>query len=171
VGVRFLPVVLGADKINLKINVDVSEVNEFNPVVVDVDDSNTNFFVPSLTKRSAQATVELKDGQTIGIAGLINEDLKEVVDKFPGLGELPIIGALFRSQSFIKGETELLIMVTPRLAKPIAPQDVKLPTDSFVEPSDADFYFFGRMEGRAPRSEPDVAEGGAEGTYGQDVNW
>lgn len=172
VGVRFLPVVLGEDKINLKINVDVSELNDFNTVFVDVEGSNTNFFVPSLTKRSAESTVELKDGQTIGIAGLINENLKEAVDKFPGLGELPVIGALFRSQRFIKGETELLIMVTPRLAKPIAPQDVKLPTDSFVEPNDADFYFFGRMEGTAPASnEPAVTEGGAEGEYGQDVNW
>lgn len=172
VGVRFLPVVLGADRINLKINVDVSEINEFNSVVVDVVDTNTNFFVPSLTKRSAEATVELKDGQTIAIAGLINENLKEVVNKFPGLGELPVLGALFRSQSFIKGETELLIMVTPRLAKPIAPQDIRLPTDSFIEPNDRDFYLFGRMEGReTPESEPPVAEGGAEGSYGQDVNW
>jgi pilus assembly protein CpaC len=173
VGVRFLPVVLGADKINLKINVDVSEVNEFNSVIVDVVNTNSNFFVPSLTKRSAEASVELKDGQTIGIAGLINENLKEAVDKFPGLGELPVLGALFRSQRFIKGETELLIMVTPRLAKPIDPNNVKLPTDSFIEPSDRDFYFFGRMEGRAPEQSetPSGTEDGTEGSYGQDVNW
>jgi pilus assembly protein CpaC len=180
VGVRFLPVVLGPDRINLKINVDVSEINQFNSVLIDVEDTNTNFFVPSLTKRSAESTVELKDGQTIGIAGLISENLKEAVDKFPGLGELPILGALFRSQTFLKGETELMIMVTPTLAKPIAPQDIRLPTDSFVEPSERDFYLFGRMEGRQPESEDEgeaevsetaVSDGGAEGTYGQDVNW
>jgi pilus assembly protein CpaC len=170
VGVRFLPVVLGKDRINLKINVDVSELNDLNTVFVDIPSSNSNFFVPSLTKRSAEATVELKDGQTIGIAGLINENLREAVSKFPGLGDLPMIGALFRSQEFIKGETELLIMVTPTLAKPIAPEDIRLPTDSFIEPSDRDFYLFGRMEGRAPRSESTGSEGGTQGEYGQQVN-
>jgi len=173
VGVRFLPVVLGdSGHINLKINVDVSELNDLNAVLVGVDNSSSNFFVPSLTKRSAETTVELKDGQTIGIAGLISENLKEAVNKFPGLGDLPILGYLFRSQSFIKGETELVIMVTPTLAKPIAPQDIRLPTDSFIEPSDTDFYLLGRMEGRRARSSGSTSteEGGTEGSYGQDVN-
>ncbi|MGF1702945.1 type II and III secretion system protein family protein, partial [Photobacterium makurazakiensis] len=82
---------------------------------------------------------------TIGIAGLLNESVTDVVDKLPGLGDLPVIGQLFRSQSFRKGETELVILVTPRLAKPIRKQDVTLPTDSFVEPNDWEFYLLGRM--------------------------
>ena len=84
--------------------------------------------------------MELKDGQTMGIAGLLSENVRETVEKFPGLGDLPILGALFRSQAFVKGETELVIMVTPHLAKPIAPHEIRLPTDSFIEPSDKDFY-------------------------------
>ena len=89
----------------------------------------SSFMVPSLSKRSASSTVELMDGQTIGIAGLINEDLREAVHKFPGLGSIPILGALFRSQQFIKGETELVILVTPRLARPLPKDRIRLPTD------------------------------------------
>jgi pilus assembly protein CpaC len=76
------------------------------------------------------------------------------------LGDIPIFGALFRSQSFIKGETELLILVTPHLVKPILPGDIRLPTDSFHEPSDFEFFLGGRMEGRASKAS----------TYGHDVN-
>jgi pilus assembly protein CpaC len=171
VGVRFLPVVLNSDTINLKINVSVSELSDANQVLVNPDATLSAFIVPALTKRSAQSTVELKDGQTIAIAGLISENLREMVSKFPGLGDLPIIGYLFRSQNFIKGETELVIMVTPRLAKPMNPDDIRLPTDSFIEPSDTDFYLLGRMEGRPPKSssQPVSDEGGAEGNYGQQV--
>jgi pilus assembly protein CpaC len=170
VGVRFLPVVLGPDKINLKINIDVSELNELNSVFVDVPNASDTFFVPSLTKRSAEATVELRDGQTIGIAGLINENLREAINKFPGLGDLPVLGTLFRSQDFIKGETELLILVTPTLAKPIAPGDIRLPTDSFIEPNERDFYLLGRMEGKTAARESGTTSGGTNGQYGQSVD-
>jgi pilus assembly protein CpaC len=174
VGLRFIPIVMGNGIINLKLNIDVSELADSNNVLISPDATLSTFIVPALTKRSAQATVELKDGQTIGIAGLISENVRETVDKFPGLGDLPVLGALFRSQAFIKGETELVIMVTPRLAKPIAPHDIHLPTDSFVEPSDKDFYLMGRMEGESPTrsSVPTGAneQGGTEGSYGQQVN-
>lgn len=172
VGVRFLPVVLNSSgHINLKLNVSVSELSDSNQVLINPGATESMFIVPALTKRSAQATVELKDGQTIAIAGLINENLREMVSKFPGLGDLPILGYLFRSQSFIKGESELVIMVTPRLAKPISPEDIRLPTDSFIEPNDTDFYLLGRMEGRKSGGSSGTVkdEGGAEGAYGQQV--
>jgi len=166
VGLRFLPVVLDNDVINLKVNISVSELAQNNSVVLTQEGASSAFFVPSLTKRSAQATYELRDGQTIGVAGLINENLREVISKFPGLGDLPVLGALFRSQDFIKGESELMILITPRLAKPIDPNTITLPTDSFVEPSDADFYLLGRMEGNAPVKSD---EGGTENDYGHQV--
>jgi pilus assembly protein CpaC len=72
-----------------------------------------------------------------------------VVTKFPGLGDLPILGTLFRSNQFQKGQTELVILVTPRLARPIAPGSVTLPTDSFVEPTDSEFFWGGQIEGKA----------------------
>jgi len=171
VGLRFLPIVLGDGVINLKVNISVSELDDTNSLIIrgqaGQDTVSSAFFVPALRKRSAEATYELRDGQTIGVAGLINENLREVINKFPGLGDLPVLGALFRSQSFIKGETELMILVTPRLAKPIDPTRLTLPTDSFVEPSDADFYLLGRMEGSRPASSNN--SGGADSEFGHQV--
>ncbi len=146
VGVKFLPVVLDAGHISLKISAAVSEISADNPVLLDLVESANVFVIPSLTKRSATSSVELADGQTIGIAGLINENTREFVDKLPGLGDLPVFGALFRSQEYRQGQTELVMFVTPHLAKPIAPQQAQLPTDSFVPPDDVDFYLMGRME-------------------------
>ncbi len=147
VGVKFLPVVLDSKRINLQLNINVSELVSGNTVGINLNGVTSNFIIPSLTKRSAIATVELADGQTIGIAGLINESLREVVTKFPGLGDIPGIGALFRSQEFIKGETELLILVTPHLAKPLGRDNIRLPTDGFAEPSDLEWFAYGRLEG------------------------
>jgi pilus assembly protein CpaC len=149
VGVRFLPLVLDAGRINLKLNISVSELIEANSLAITSNGVSQTFVVPRLTKRSAQSTVELADGQTIGIAGLINENLRETIRKFPGLGDIPGLGALFRSQSFQKGETELLILVTPHLVKPMLPGEIRLPTDKFHEPSDIDFFLGGQLEGRA----------------------
>jgi len=160
--ITFLPVVLGSGHINLTLDVDVSEI------------TGQSEFGPTLSNRNASSTVELKDGQTIGIAGLISESTRETVKSFPGLGDIPLLGALFRSQQFQDGETELVIMVTPHMAKPMAPGDIHLPTDSYVEPNDWDFYLMGRLEGKSPRpSEPPATandEGGVEGEYGQQIN-
>ena len=148
VGIRFLPVVLDSGHISLKLNISVSELVSDNSVAISTAGVSSTFLIPSLTTRSAQSTVELADGQTIAIAGLINENLREVVTKFPGLGSIPGLGALFRSQEFRKGETELLILVTPHLAKPLVPAEVQLPTDYFVEPGDFGWFLQGSLEGR-----------------------
>ena len=162
VGVRFLPVVLDAGRINLKLGISVSELVNNNSVAIETDGVSSSFIIPSVSTRSAESTVELADGQTIGIAGLINENMREVVTKFPGLGDLPGLGVLFRSQNFQKGETELLILVTPHLAKPILPGDIRLPTDNFAEAGDIGFFLGGKLEGRAPRSN-------AQAGYGHEV--
>jgi pilus assembly protein CpaC len=154
VGVKFIPVVLRDGHINLKLNISVTELVTSNNVAIRLPNTTATFLIPSLTKRSASGTVELGDGQTIGLAGLINENLRQVVTKFPGLGSVPVLGALFRSQDYLKGETELVILVTPRLAKPLAPGAIKLPTDTYIEPSDADFYLRGAIEGRAKPATP-----------------
>ena len=168
----FLPVVLDARQINLKLNVAVSELTSDQAVAVDVSNASSNIFVPALRKRSASSTVELADGQTIAIAGLISENTKERVNKIPGLGDIPILGALFRSKEFVKGQSELVILVTPHLAKPIDKKDVRLPTDRIVDPSAWSFYLMG---GLGSITEPDrsstvVAEGGTSGRYGHQVN-
>ena len=149
VGLKFLPVVLSDKRINLKINVSVSELVDTASLVLESDSVSRRTFVPSLRERSASATVELGDGQSMGMAGLLDDNLRELVTKFPGLGDIPVLGALFRSNQFQKGQTELVIMVTPRLAKPVAPGSVTLPTDKFVEPTDSEFYWKGQLEGSA----------------------
>ena len=102
---------------------------------------------------------------------LIDEDLQQNVDKFPGLGAIPVLGALFRSQEFRNQETELVIMATPHLARPIAPDNIRLPTDGFVTPSDAEFYLLGRMEGRTSGASPrNTAAGTSEGTFGHQTD-
>jgi pilus assembly protein CpaC len=94
---------------------------------------------------------------------MINENLRETVTKFPGLGDIPGLGALFRSQSFQKGETELLILVTPHLVKPMLPGEIRLPTDKFQEPNDWEFFLGGQLEGRA-KKEPTAS------TYGHETD-
>lgn len=150
----FQPLILDSGRINLKLNISVSELVATNSLVLTPITSSTVFAVPAIAERRAVSTVELADGQSLGIAGLINESMHNAVNKFPGLGDLPILGALFRSQQFQKGETELVIIVTPTLAKPLQPADVHLPTDRIVDPSNTDFYIWGRTEGTPPAQSP-----------------
>jgi pilus assembly protein CpaC len=154
----FNPLVLDGGLINLKLNISVSELSNANAVALAPIGTTSVFAVPSLTERRALSTVELSDGQTIGIAGLVNENMRSAVEKFPGLGDIPILGQLFRSQRFQKGETELVILVTPKLAKPIPPGQIKLPTDAIVEPSNAEFFLKGRIEGSKKSSAPAPAQ-------------
>ena len=147
----FEPLILDSGRINLKLNISVSELVQANSLVVTPITSSGVFAVPALSERRASSVVELSDGQTIGIAGLMNENMRNAVTKFPGLGDIPILGQLFRSSNFQKGQTELVILVTPKLAKPVQPADIRLPTDSVIDPSNLDFYLLGRMEGSAPK--------------------
>jgi pilus assembly protein CpaC len=176
IALKFLPVVLDSGMINLTVDVSVSDLRTDNSVIIGVTnaagaqgaDFGGSFVVPALAKRSATSSVELRSGETMGIAGIISEQLRESVDKFPGLGDLPVLGALFRSQEFIKGQTELVIFVTPRLAKPIAADKIQLPTGYFVEPSDAEFYLMGRLEAKAETAAAPNG-GGIEGQFGHDL--
>ncbi len=165
IGLKFLPVVLDSGRINLRINVSVSDLLAASAIVLQSEDTQSQFFVPALSTRSAYSTVELSDGQTIGIAGLISEDTRDTATKFPGLGDIPILGHLFRSQEFEKGETELVITVTPQLAQPIEERhaSVRLPTDSYVEPAAWEFYLLGRTGGSSihrPRRAREEASSG-----------
>jgi pilus assembly protein CpaC len=179
IGLKFLPVVLSSGQISLKVNVSVSELTSANATVVGVPTTTSAFFIPALRKRSAVSTVELGNGQTIGIAGLINESLREQVNRFPGLADLPIIGPLFRSQDFEKGQTELVIFVTPYFARGTQRENLTMPTDAFVEPNDVEFYLFGRTIGDpalqkrlrggffgGSGSQGASAAGGTEGPFG-----
>ncbi|WP_207062071.1 type II and III secretion system protein family protein [Motiliproteus sp. SC1-56] len=175
VGLKFVPVVLDSGRINLKVNISVSELVSASGLNLSPNNSNGVFVVPALTKRSAHTTVELASGQSIGIAGLINENSRDLVEKFPGLGDLPILGHLFRSQEYKKNTTELVILVTPELAKPVARTELSLPTDNHLEPSDMEFYLLGKNHGKARTAEqaqvitPAGTKGGSESRFGHSI--
>jgi len=121
------------------------------PEVSELDFSNAvaiaSYIVPSITTRRVSTVIELGDGQSFAIAGLIKSEVRESIKKFPLLGDIPILGALFRSSSFQKNETELLIIVTPHLVKPVDMAKQTLPTDQFIEPDEFEFYLLGKTEG------------------------
>jgi pilus assembly protein CpaC len=144
--VKFTPTVLEGGRINLRVRPEVSELNP-EGTELSAGSVGTKQLLPSFTIRSASTTVQLRDGQSFAIGGLIKNNVKETVRRYPVLGEIPILGALFRSSEFQTDKTELLFVVTPRLVKPLPP-DFILPTDSFVEPSRSEFFLGGRMEGR-----------------------
>jgi pilus assembly protein CpaC len=143
VGLRFTPTVLEDGMINLRVAPEVTELLS-TTIPIGVGTS------PTLATRRVATTVQLRDGQSFAIAGLIRSNITEDIKRFPILGELPIIGALFRSSAFKDEKTELLFVVTPRLVKPLPP-DYALPTDSFNQPSRSEFFIEGKLEGK-----PDV---------------
>lgn len=153
VGLSFTPTVLGQDRIHLEVNAEVSRVD----FTFGVEIAGT--LVPGFATRRASTSVELSDGQSFMIAGLLNEEIREIAGKYPILGNLPILGPLFRSTQFLKDETELVIIVTPTLVKPLGPGPHPLPTDHFIEPSALEFYLWGALEGEPPEPPQFEAEG------------
>lgn len=147
VGLKFTPTVLDGGRINLRVAPEVSELSQTGSPFTSIDGSTS--VLPSFTTRRAQTTIQLHDGQSFAIAGLIKNNVTESIKRFPGLGEVPILGALFRSNEFQSDKSELMFVITPRLVKPLPP-NYALPTDSFVPPSRAEFFLNGRLEGSAP---------------------
>lgn len=140
IGLNFTPTVLGNDTISLVVSPEVSEL-DFTKTV-----SYAGYVVPSIDTRRMSTVVELKDNQSFAIAGLMKNYVRESVRKFPILGDLPILGALFRSSSYQKDETELVVIVTPHLVKPVDGEALPLPTDSFEDPSPFEFLMLGMLE-------------------------
>jgi pilus assembly protein CpaC len=140
VGMNFTPTVLGPNRIYLEVS----------PEVSDIDPSLTTnvggVLTPGFRTRRASTTVELGDGQSFAIAGLLRDDVIQSNEYYPILGRIPVLGALFRSARFQRNETEMVLIVTANLVKPLPPGPHPLPTDSFIEPGEAEFYLLGRLE-------------------------
>lgn len=149
VSLKFTPTVLSGGRINLKVSPEVSELNPKGVAISAASVAGTTI-LPAFTTRRAMTTVQLKDGQSFAIGGLIKNNVTSSITAFPFLGELPVIGALFRSTSFQNDRSELVFVVTPRLVQPLPP-DYPLPTDSYVQPSRYDMIMSGKLEG-PPRS-------------------
>lgn len=150
VGLKFLPTVLENQKINLKVTPEVSELSLEGTTI---KAGNSTSILPTISTRRASTTVQLMDGQSFAIGGLIKNNVTETIKGFPFLSELPVLGALFRSSEFINDRSELMFLITPRLVKPLS-QAASLPTDKFIAPTRAEFLLNGQLEGK-PR-EPDA---------------
>lgn len=134
VSLAFKPTVLSDGRINLSVTPEVSELSAAGSITID------NFVIPALSTRRAETTVELGSGQSFAIAGLLQSSQDQTTSKFPALGDLPVLGPLFRSDVYQRGETELVIIVTPYVVRPVS-QKMALPTDGLVPPNDYERIF------------------------------
>lgn len=156
VALKFTPTVLASGRINLKVR---PEVSELSPEGIGIGQFGTTVTstLPLITTRKAETTVQLNDGQSFAIGGLVKNNVTQNIKAFPILGELPLIGALFRSSDFQTDKSELVFIVTPHLVKPL-PLNYPLPTDNFIEPSRAEFFIGGKMEGTPPPASSPAAQ-------------
>jgi len=159
-GVRlnFTPTVLSENNIRLKVAPEISEPDFTNSVTL------TGFTIPGFTSRRVETMVEMGSGETIAIGGLLNDRVRAVSRAVPGLGEVPILGALFRSVDFQTDETELVVLVTPELAAPIGSDQItNVPGADYVAPNDFELYLMGQIDGKTenglPKLQPRVNQG------------
>jgi len=167
ISLAFTPTVLEDGVISLLVAPEVSTIDTTTSVV------SSGISIPGLKVRRAKTTVELRDGESFAIAGLLANDYRNAITQFPILGDLPVIGTLFRSTEYQRNETELVLVVTPHLARPTQGQSAT-PNDHFVPPSDFELFLFGAHSATPLFSTPeqralmavDPAKGGLEGRYG-----
>ncbi|RQV29689.1 type II and III secretion system protein family protein [Burkholderia cenocepacia] len=147
VALKFTPTVLANGRISLKVAPEVSELSQTG-VTLSASNIGGTSILPLITTRRASTTVQMSDGESFAIGGLIKDNATGALKAIPGVGEVPVLGALFRSTSFQQDRTELIFLITPHLVKPLQTADVALPTDSFSKPNEIDVYATGNMEGR-----------------------
>ena len=155
VSLTYTPTVLANGRISLRVRPEVSELSSRGAVTID------GFQIPALTTRRAETTIELGSGQSFMIAGLMSGNSQNVLEKTPGLGDVPILGNLFRSKSYQRGETELVIVVTPYLVKPVNANDIVLPTDGYRAPNEIESivgYMENAGESGVSRPKPTAVE-------------
>lgn len=158
VSLAFTPTLLNSGRINMRVRPEVSQLSSAGAVQV------TGFNIPALTTRRAETTVELGSGQSFAIAGLLQATTNQSVEEFPGLAQLPVIGPLFRSTQFQKSESELVIIVTPYIVRPVSTQ-LASPTDGFSPPQDAERVLHGANY-RATPAGPSFSPLDGEGSPG-----
>jgi pilus assembly protein CpaC len=159
VGLAFTPVVLSEGRINLKVETEVSDLDNTRGVTI------AGSSIPGIKKRQAKSTIEMPSGASLALAGLISDDVRQNVDGVPGLKDLPVVGTLFRSRDFIRSETELVVIVTPYMVRPVARQKLVRPDEGFAPATEMKADLLGhlnRIYGRGT-IRPD---GGLKGDYG-----
>ena len=151
IGLAFTPVVMSEGRISLKVSTEVSELSNQGAVVL------SNITIPALKVRRAETVVELPSGGSLVMAGLLSDQSKQALSGYPGLKSLPVLGTLFRSRDYLKNETELVVLVTPYVVKPVARQELAQPDDGFGWASDVNTDLIGQMNcvyGRHPERAP-----------------
>ena len=166
IGLEFQPVVLSPGRISLKVRTSVSEPTTEGSVSLSAGVTSPGTNILSLRKRLADTTVELPSGGSMMIAGLVRDDVRQAVNGLPGLTKIPVLGALFRSRDFVRNESELVIIITPYLTKPVARNDLAKPDDNFNPPSDGAGMFLGRVNRVYGTMQTDKPNGRYHGVVG-----
>jgi pilus assembly protein CpaC len=153
ISLNFTPVVLTEGRISLRVMTEVSEVSSENALT----GGQNGTTIPSIKTRRAETTLEIPSGGTIAMAGLIQEQTKQAINGLPGLDQLPVLGALFRSQDFVNNQTELMVLVTPYVVRAVAQKELSRPDDGFAPASDSQSTLLARINriyGLAARVDP-----------------
>ena len=170
VGLNFTPVVLSEGRISLKVLTEVSELSNDNALTLTQAISSsqtTTLTVPSIKTRRAETTVEIPSGGSLAMAGMIHEQTKQQLNGMPGLMNIPVLGALFKSRDYVNRQSELVVLVTPYVVRAVAQKDVSKPDDGFADASDASGTLLGRFNklyGIPGRTDP--RQPGYRGNYG-----
>ena len=157
VSLVFTPVVLSEGRISLKVLTEVSDLSSQNALTLQVPGSSQALTIPSISTRRAETTVEIPSGGSLALAGMIQEQTKQSINGVPGLMQLPILGALFKSRDYINNQTELMILVTPYVVHAVAAKQLSRPDDGFADPNDPATALLGRFNriyGVAGKAEP-----------------
>ncbi len=160
VQLNFTPTVVDGDTINLQINASVSSIDTTTSV------TTNGVSVNAFKKRETSTTVEMRDGESFAIAGLLQDDFRDLSGQVPWLGDVPILGALFRSADYQRNQSELVIIVTPHLVTPIKGDTFALPTDRIRLPSEKELFLFGKTAGKQTGAAGEVARQDFSGSYG-----
>ena len=145
VGLSFTPVVVSQSRISLQISSEVSELSNTGSFTLSGANSTQGLTIPALTVRRTATTVELPSGGSFAVAGLMQHNTKQVIDGFPGVKDLPVLGALFRSRDFADDTTELVVLVSAYLVEPTTESALAVPTEGFQAPSDPETILLGRL--------------------------
>jgi pilus assembly protein CpaC len=145
VSMNFTPVVMSEGRVSLKVMTEVSDLSSDNALSLTVPGATQNVTIPSIRVRRADTTVEIPSGGALAMAGMIQEQTKQSINGVPGLLQLPVLGALFRSRDYVNNQTELMILVTPYIVKAVAPKDLSRPDDGYADVSDPSQILLGRL--------------------------
>ena len=165
VQLNFTPTLTGGDRINLKVSPEVSNLDYSRAITIN------GSTVPAINTRQTSTTIELKNGQTFAVAGLLSEQSRNSMDKYPVLGDIPVLGNLFKSSQYQKDQTELVILITAHLVKPLDKKSVVLPTDSAHDPDDLEFFLGITRDDASKASAAPLVAGSAslDGDFGHAV--